>query len=109
MLFFKCLHYVIPDEGEGKASENDGDQNSTTELCDKDMVDSALPPVDQKQQRISELQKLKANCNPEDLQKLKIRCELLVRDCIAGLIIHLSVHDFKEIEGNFNVSFRFTN
>lgn len=89
----------ILDDGETKATETDGEQNSTSELCDKDMVDSALPPVDQKQQRISELQKLKANCNPEELQNLKTRCELLVRDCIAGLIIHLSVHDFKEIEG----------
>lgn len=58
--------------------------------------------MDRKQKMMSEIQKLKSNCNPEDLQKLKTRCEILVRDCIAGLIINLSVNDFKEIEGNIN-------
>lgn len=67
--------------------------------CDKDLVDAALPASDLKQQKILELQKLKANCKPEELHKLKIKCEILVRDCIAGLLIQLSLNDFKEIEG----------
>lgn len=64
-----------------------------------DLVDSALPAADNKQQRILELQKLKANCKPEELQKLKTKCEILVRDCIASLLIQLSLKDFKEVEG----------
>lgn len=62
-------------------------------------MDSALPPTDRKQQRLSELQKLKDNCKSEDLEKLKTKCELLVRDCIAGLLIQLSDTDFKSMEG----------
>lgn len=53
------------------------DDNATAEMCDNsNLVDSALPPADHKQQRLSELQKLKANCKPEELQKLKLRCEV---------------------------------
>ena len=74
-------------------------QNASYDLCQNDLVDSALPAVDNKQQRMIELQKLKANCKPEALQKLKSKCEILIRDCIEGLIIQLSIKDFKEIEG----------
>lgn len=70
------------------------------------MVDSALPPADNKQERIAELQKLKANCKPEELQKLKTKCEILVRDCIATLLIQLSTKDFKEIEGTNIFTFK---
>lgn len=63
-------------------------------------MDSALPAPDNRQQRIAELQKLKANCKPEELQKIKTKCEILVRDCIASLLIQLSIKDFKEVEGN---------
>jgi len=53
------------------------DNNATADMCDNsNLVDSALPPADHKQQRLSELQKLKANCKPEELQKLKLRCEV---------------------------------
>jgi hypothetical protein len=54
------------------------DNNTTGDMCDNsNLVDSVLPPVDYKQQRLSELQKLKANCKPEELQKLKFRCEVI--------------------------------
>jgi hypothetical protein len=53
------------------------ENNATGDMCDNsNLVDSVLPPVDYKQQRLSELQKLKANCKPEELQKLKLRCEV---------------------------------
>ncbi|XP_071448480.1 uncharacterized protein [Hetaerina americana] len=44
------------------------------------------------------IQRLKADCRPEELQKLKTRCEILVRDCIAGLLVNLSMQDFKDVE-----------
>lgn len=47
--------------------------NITADVCDNTLLDSSVPP---KQQRLSELQKLKANCKPEELQKLKTRCEV---------------------------------
>ncbi|KAL1497070.1 hypothetical protein ABEB36_008092 [Hypothenemus hampei] len=88
------------------SSSNDGDvfqQNaSSNNLCQNDLVESALPSPDNRQQRLKEIQKLKANCKPEELQKLKTQCEILVRDCIASLLLQLSVKDFKEIEDELN-------
>lgn len=105
-LFLGCilLEKSENDENDEKDESEETDSNTTT--CDKDLVDSALPPVDKKQQRLSELQKLKANCKTEDLEKIKIKCEILVRDCIAGLLVQLSQQDFKEMEGNifFDIS-----
>lgn len=85
---------------ETRSNEDDKSQNSSFKnICQSDLVDSALPAVDNKEQRIEELRQLKANCRPEELAKLKTKCEILVRDCIAGLLIELSVKDFKEVEG----------
>jgi hypothetical protein len=57
--------------------------------------------ADRKQQRLSEMQKLKANCKTEDIHKLKGRCERLIRTCIAGALVKLSVEEFKSMEGNY--------
>lgn len=85
------------------SSSSDADvfqQNaSSNNICQSDLVDSVLPSPDNRQQRINEIKKLKANCKPEELQKIKTKCEILVRDCIASLLIQLSVKDFKEVEG----------
>lgn len=85
----------MADEGE------DGEENDSnaTSSCEGNLVDSALPPSDRKEQRISELQKMKANCKSEDLDKLKVRCEILVRNCIVGLLGQMSDDDFKSMEG----------
>lgn len=79
----------------------DGDEtdSNATSSCEGNLVDSALPPSDRKEQRISELQKMKANCKSEDLDKLKVRCEILVRNCIVGLLGQMSDDDFKSMEG----------
>ncbi|XP_049832622.1 uncharacterized protein LOC126273177 [Schistocerca gregaria] len=83
---------------------SDTDTNtSAPDTCDSgNLVDSSVPPGDRKQQRLSELQRLKANCKPEELQGLKLRCEILVRDCIAGLLVNLSIQNFKEVEEELN-------
>ncbi|XP_072381900.1 uncharacterized protein [Diabrotica undecimpunctata] len=83
-------------------NEEDKSQNTSNNICQNDLVDSALPAPDNRQQRIAELQKLKAHCKPEELQKIKTKCEILVRDCIAGLLIQLSLKDFKEVEDELN-------
>lgn len=59
--------------------EADNDSHTAAaNMCDSsNLVDSTMPPGDYKQHRLSELQKLKANCKPEDLQKLKLRCEVM--------------------------------
>ncbi|KAL1124370.1 hypothetical protein AAG570_000999, partial [Ranatra chinensis] len=79
------------------APQSETNTNTTGDICDN-LIDSSVPP----KQRISELQRLKANCKPEILQKLKIRCEMLVRDCIAGLLVNLSTQDFKDVEEELN-------
>ena len=78
---------------------DDVEETNATAACDGNLVDSSLPPADRKEARISELQKMKANCKSEDLDKLKIRCEILVRDCIVGLLGQLSDEDFHNMEG----------
>lgn len=90
---------TTPPEQTDEDDSEDTDSNATAS-CDPNMVDSSLPPIDRKQQRLSELQKLKANCKSEDLEKLKTKCEILVRDCIAGLLVQLSDADFRSMEGN---------
>ncbi|RZF34739.1 hypothetical protein LSTR_LSTR007791 [Laodelphax striatellus] len=90
----RCPRTDSPPHGGSAASEN-----TSADVCDNNLVDSASPP---KHHRLSELQKLKANCKPEELHKLKTRCEILVRDCIAGLLVNLSVQDFKDVEEELN-------
>lgn len=88
---------INSDDDDDEADENDS--NATSSSCDGNLVDSTLPPADKKQQRLTEFQRMKANCKSDDLEKLKLKCEILVRDCIAGLLVHLSNDDFKSMEG----------
>lgn len=94
------------DDDDDEADENDS--NATSSSCDGNLVDSTLPPGDKKQQRLTEFQRMKANCKSDDLEKLKLKCEILVRDCIAGLLVHLSNDDFKSMEGMI-VQYKFPN
>ncbi|XP_055709611.1 uncharacterized protein LOC129805601 isoform X2 [Phlebotomus papatasi] len=82
--------------------DEESDDGNNTSACDKNLVDSALPAIDKKQQKLSELQRLKANCKTEDLDLLKKKCEVLIRDCIEGLLVNLSHQDFKEMEDELN-------
>ena len=47
------------------------------------------------------IQKYRANCKPEELSKLKAKCEYLVRSCIGGLILSMTDHAFREMEGAY--------
>ncbi|XP_014611291.1 PREDICTED: uncharacterized protein LOC106790709 [Polistes canadensis] len=91
------------DDDDEQDDENNEDDDEDEEDDEANLVESALPAVDKKQRRRGiHLRKLKSNCKPEELQKLKLQCEILVRDCIAGLLANLSVRDFQEIEGELN-------
>ncbi|XP_030565527.1 uncharacterized protein LOC115765922 isoform X2 [Drosophila novamexicana] len=46
--------------------------------------------------------KVRVNCKPEELSKLKARCELLLRSCIGGLLLAMSDQSFKEMEEEMN-------
>ncbi|KAH8352779.1 hypothetical protein KR084_006323, partial [Drosophila pseudotakahashii] len=46
--------------------------------------------------------KARANCKPEELSKLKNRCEMLLRSCIGGLLLSMSDQAFKEMEDEMN-------
>lgn len=89
------------DNNDSSSDESDGNATSSGE---ETIVDSSLPPVDKKKQRITEFQRMKANCKPDELEQLKIKCEILVRDCIAGLLVKMSNDDFKSMEGNIKIS-----
>ncbi|KAL9707067.1 hypothetical protein quinque_010585 [Culex quinquefasciatus] len=90
------------DEDEDDIDDEDDSDSNTTSQCDQNLVDSSLPPVDRKQQRLSEMQRMKANCKSEELDQLKTRCEIMVRDCIVGLLVQLSLEDFKSMEEELN-------
>lgn len=107
-MFFQIVVYTVnvfasfaaTNKVEEEKKDEDGDEtdSNATKTCEN-LVDSSLPPVDRKQQRIAELQKMKANCKSEDLEQLKTRCEILIRNCIVGLLAQLSDEDFKNMEG----------
>lgn len=97
-MFFILFTATSKDEEEKNDEDGEETDSNTTKTCEN-MVDSSLPPVDRKQQRIAELQKMKANCKSEDLEQLKTRCEVLIRNCIVGLLAQLSDEDFKNMEG----------
>lgn len=89
------------EDDEDEDDESDNDSNATAQ-CEQNLVDSSLPPVDRKQQKLSEMQRMKANCKAEELDQMKTRCEILVRDCIVGLLVQLSLEDFKSMEEEMN-------
>lgn len=84
-----------PDEK--RTEDNDSDANQTAELCDADTVESSLPP-DSRHKRLADLQAERAACDPTRLQTLKVRCERIVHSCIATLLLHLTQHQFTELE-----------
>ncbi|XP_024947368.1 uncharacterized protein LOC107274337 isoform X2 [Cephus cinctus] len=100
------------EDGDADASYKDQDQDEDEDEDDGDLyaedddslVEAALPPGSDRKMRDKafELRKLKSNCKQEDLQKLKVQCEVLVRDCIAGLLTNLSLRDFQDIEAEMN-------
>lgn len=104
LFFFKFLFVATKkddeeeEEDDEEKSDDEETDSNTTKTCEN-LVDSSLPPVDRKQQRIAELQSMKANCKSEDLEQLKTRCEVLIRNCIVGLLAQLSDEDFKNMEG----------
>lgn len=90
------------EEVEGKDSEGRsrsctrGNHGHTTS---KESQAPSSVPLDKRQQRIAEMQRLKANCKKDDLEKLRAKCQILIRDCIGGLLVNLSTQEFKEMEG----------
>lgn len=77
-------------KSEGESTSDDEKENNTN-TCET--------LADRKQQRFSEMQRLKANCKTDETHKLKGRCERLIRTCIAGALVKLSAEDFNKMEG----------
>lgn len=42
---------------------------------------------------------MKANCKSEDLDRLRTRCEILVRNCVVGLLGEMADEEFLKMEG----------
>uniref|UniRef100_T1J491 C2H2-type domain-containing protein n=1 Tax=Strigamia maritima TaxID=126957 RepID=T1J491_STRMM len=41
-------------------------------------------------------------CQEKKLRELRNKCQVVIRDCISGLLLNLSLKDFKEIEEDLN-------
>nr|XP_036225438.1 uncharacterized protein LOC106614921 isoform X1 [Bactrocera oleae] len=48
------------------------------------------------------IQKTRSSCKAEELNKLKLQCEALVRSCISGLLLTMTDQMFKEMEEEMN-------
>lgn len=87
-------------------SQQNLNDSQKSEDDNDDKEDSSNAPceslADRKQQRFSEMQRLKANCKTDEIHKLKSRCERLIRTCIAGALVKLSIEDFKTMEGELH-------
>lgn len=78
-------HPLLQERGAGgSGKDKEGDANATADRAEcggtgtKDsLVDSSVPPPQPpQQQRLSEMQRFKADCKPEELNRLKTRCEV---------------------------------
>lgn len=68
---------VEPDNKSNACEEDEDEDDEDAEYEDENLVEAALPAVDKKQRRTGlHLRKLKTNCRPEELQKLKTQCEV---------------------------------
>ncbi len=72
--------------------------NEDAEGKDPSNSSCEMSPADRRYNRFSEIQRLKANCKNDNIQKVKSRCEGLIRTCIASALVQLSVEDFKNME-----------
>jgi hypothetical protein len=86
-------------EEEANSKESNKEAENGKNSSFENLLDSSLPPLDQKQKKLSELQRLKANCKPEEIQSLKNKCEQVVRNCVGSLLVKLSQDDFRNLEG----------
>lgn len=89
-------------ESDDDDEEEDSEESGSCTAGDKSKEDESpvpTPPLDRKQIRLAEMQRLKANCKREELEALKVKCQVLIRDCIGGLLVNLSQQEFKEMEG----------
>jgi len=71
-------HNEIAETDNKNDCEEDEDEEDEEDMEDEEnLVEAALPAVDKKQRRRGlHLRKLKSNCKPEELQKLKTQCEV---------------------------------
>ncbi|KAH8360981.1 hypothetical protein KR093_005998 [Drosophila rubida] len=82
------------DEQQSGDAEGSGEPNAAAKKANGEGADAAAAAGGQA--------KVRANCKPEELSKLKTRCELLLRSCIGGLLLSMSDQSFKEMEEEMN-------
>lgn len=100
------------DDEEDEEEDEEGDASTVESSCGADTVtkksnqeesgnedNQTSPPLDQKQQKVVEMQRLKANCKKEELDKLRTKCQIVIRNCIEGLLVNMSTQEFKQMEG----------
>ncbi|EDW03420.1 uncharacterized protein LOC6561397 isoform X1 [Drosophila grimshawi] len=84
--------------------ESETKRNNETEEVDHsgDVEGSGEQPDAEKSADAVGQTKVRANCKPEELSKLKARCEFLLRSCIGGLLLVMPDPAFKEMEEEMN-------
>jgi len=88
----RTYHGEIAGPDNKSACEEDEDEDDEEEDADdeENLVEAALPAVVRKQRRRGlHLRKLKSNCKPEELQKLKTQCEVSCDEVESLLICDL--------------------
>ncbi|XP_054083223.1 uncharacterized protein LOC105209676 isoform X4 [Zeugodacus cucurbitae] len=79
-------------KGPKEHSHNDADEGSPSPS------DNTSSPKNEN----GNIQKTRSSCKAEELHKLKVQCELLVRSCISGLLLTMTDQMFKEMEEEMN-------
>lgn len=67
-------------DNKSSACDSEEEEDDEEDENEENLVEAALPAVSKKRRRGLRLRKLKSNCKPEELQKLKTQCEVSCRN-----------------------------
>jgi len=75
-------------DNKSSACDSEEEEDDEEDENEENLVEAALPAVGRKQKRRGlRLRKLKSNCKPEELQKLKTQCEVSYRSRCSFVIL----------------------
>ncbi|KAK3883048.1 hypothetical protein Pcinc_012609 [Petrolisthes cinctipes] len=83
------------DDGGGK----EGDQEPGTGSCDSEEDESDSVTGGPRELPLHPLHSWRDTCNEEHLAELRVKCQQLIQQCIGGLLLNLTLEQFKEVEG----------
>ncbi|XP_061387396.1 uncharacterized protein LOC133322416 [Musca vetustissima] len=81
---------------------NPSKENDSVKLNSSDEEGDSSRATTTANGQLTNMQKIRANCKPEELNQLQAKCEYLVRSCIGGLILSMTDQQFKDMEEEMN-------